>query len=96
MIPMLPLEAYFSIVEKCFLASSLSDQGCSFHIVNCCKESEKTEHHQGSGCCSGQCNTWYNMFIPFSELLQGEMQQLRDKLAVAERAAKAEAQLKVS
>jgi hypothetical protein len=31
-----------------------------------------------------------------SVFFQGEMQQLRDKLAVAERAAKAEAQLKVS
>lgn len=31
----------------------------------------------------------------FSVTLQGEMQQLRDKLAVAERTAKAEAQLKV-
>jgi hypothetical protein len=28
-------------------------------------------------------------------LLQGEMQQLRDKLAIAERAARSEAQLKV-
>ncbi|RWW08301.1 hypothetical protein GW17_00028269 [Ensete ventricosum] len=33
--------------------------------------------------------------ILFSGFLQGEMQQLRDKLSIAERAAKAEAQLKV-